>query len=101
MVRSCRDAAYRTAHLASRVFQRMAARRALRYKHQAGTLLDYNAQPLLPYVLSSQGPPLAVADVNGDGRDEVLVGGAAGVPVKLLIQQKGSSCVEPTPGHPW
>src|SRR5437667_10306291 len=91
MVRSCRDAAYRTAHLASRVFQRMAARRALRYKHQAGTLLDYNAQPLLPYVLSSQGPPLAVADVNGDGLDDVFGGGAGGGPGWAFSQQKAGS----------
>ena len=79
----------------------MAARRALRYKHQAGTLLDYNAQPLLPYVLSSQGPPLAVADVNGDGLDDVFVGGAAGVPGKVFIQQKDGSFVESTQGQPW
>jgi len=101
MGRSCRDNASRISHLASRVFQRMAARRALRYKHQAGTLLDYNAQPLLPYVLSSQGPPLAVADVNGDGLDDVFVGGAAGVPGKVFIQQKDGSFVESTQGQPW
>src|SRR5256885_14511606 len=93
--------ASRISHLASRVFQPMAARRALKYKHQAGTLLDYNAQPLLPYLLSSQGPPLAVADVNGDGLDDVFIGGAAGVPGKLFIQQKDGSFVESTQGQPW
>src|SRR5213083_221327 len=101
MGRSCRDNASRISHLASRVFHPMAARRALRYKQQAGTLLDYNAQPLLPYVLSSQGPPLAVADVNGDGLDDVFVGGAAGVPGKVFIQQKDGSFVESTQGQPW
>jgi len=42
---SCRDNASRISHLASRVFQPMPARRALKYKHQTGTLLDYNANP--------------------------------------------------------
>ena len=101
MGRSCRDNASRISHLASRIFQPMAARRALKYKHQTGTLLDYNAQPLLPYLLSSQGPPLAVADVNGDGLDDVFIGGAAGVPGKLFIQQKDGSFVESTQGQPW
>src|SRR5213080_51950 len=91
----------RISHLASRVFQRMAARRALRYKHQAGTLLDYNAQPLLPYVVSRQGPPVAVADVNGDGLDDVFIGGAAGIQCTLFIQRKDGSFVESTQGQAW
>src|SRR5205809_45314 len=35
---------------ASRIFELVDARRALKYKHQTGTLPDYNAQPLLPYL---------------------------------------------------
>ncbi|OLE58331.1 MAG: hypothetical protein AUG74_17190 [Bacteroidetes bacterium 13_1_20CM_4_60_6] len=82
----------------SRVFQPV---RAIRYKHQAGSFVDYTVQPLLPYMLSSQGPPLAVGDVNGDGLDDVFIGGAAGVPGKLFIQRKDGSFVESTHGQPW
>jgi len=52
-------------------------------------------------MVSRQGPPLAVADVNGDGLDDVFIGGAAGVPGKLFIQQKDGSFVESTRGQPW
>src|SRR5438093_7072641 len=101
MGRSCRDNASRISHLASRVFHPMAARRALRYKQQAGTLLDYNAQPLLPYMLSSHGPPLAVGDVDGDGLDDLFIGGGAGIPGRLFLQRKDGSFVESIEGQPW
>jgi len=58
-------------------------------------------QPLLPYELSKHGPPLAVADVNGDGLDDVFIGGGAGVAGKLLMQQKDGSFVESVAGQPW
>src|SRR5437773_10015379 len=100
MGRSCRDNASRISHLASRIFQPMAAHWALKYKHQTRTSSDYNVQPLLPYEVSRQGPAVAVADVNGDGLDDVFIGGAAGVPGKLVIQQKDGSFVESPPGQP-
>ena len=74
---------------------------AIKYKHQASSFVDYDVQPLLPYMPSSQGPPLAVGDVNGDRLDDVFIGGAGGVPGKLFIQRKDGSFVESTRGQPW
>jgi len=62
---------------------------------------DYEVQPLLPYEPSRQGPPIAVADVNGDGLDDVFVGGTANVPGKLFLQRKDGSFVESALGQPW
>ena len=73
----------------------------LKYKQAAATQIDFSVQPLLPYMPSSHGPPLAVGDVNGDGLDDVFVGGAAGVPGKLFIQRKDGSFVGSTQGQPW
>jgi hypothetical protein len=75
--------------------------RGLKYKQAATTQVDYGVQPLLPYNVSSHGPALAVGDVNGDGLDDVFIGGAAGVAGKLFIQQKDGSFLESTQGQPW
>ena len=58
----------------------------LTYRHSAGTLVDYSVQPLLPYMVSRQGPPLAVGDVTDDGLEDVFVGGGGGVAGRLFIQ---------------
>ncbi|PWU02117.1 MAG: RNA-binding protein [Bacteroidetes bacterium] len=55
---------------------------------QEHDFLDFNIQRLIPHKLSEYGPGLAVADINGDGLDDVAMGGAFGYSTKFLIQQK-------------
>ena len=86
---------------ADRLFQPLEASQSLAYKHQAETGVDYGTQPLLPYMLSRQGPAMAVADVNGDGLDDVFLGGAAGVAGQLFLQQKDGRFIPSTDGQPW
>src|SRR5256886_16650267 len=71
------------------------------YRPGPPTPADYDVQPLLPYELPAQGPPVAVADVNGDGLDDVFIGGSAGVPGKLFLQHKDGRVVESVSGQPW
>ena len=54
--------------------------------HRERAFDDYAMQPLLPYQLSQLGPGLACADVDGNGLDDVYVGGAAGSPGLLYRQ---------------
>ena len=73
----------------------------LAYLHHVPSQVDYAVQPLLPYMLSRQGPPMATADVNGDGLEDVFIGGGGGVPGKLLLQQKDGQFTDANAGQPW
>ncbi len=56
--------------------------------HKENNYIDFDNERLTPKMLSTEGPKLAVADVNGDGLQDFFMGGAANDTAKLFIQQK-------------
>ena len=54
-------------------------------QHREKKFDDFVRQPLLPNKQSQYGSGVAVADVNGDGHDDVFQGGAAGDFAKLVL----------------
>lgn len=50
---------------------------------------DFKREPLLPHQFSKEGPALATADLNGDGKTDVFVGGAA-VQVGAIYLNQGN-----------
>ncbi|UFH53913.1 VCBS repeat-containing protein [Spirosoma sp. KNUC1025] len=63
----------------------------LTFLHQEAPLNDFERTPLLPQVYAKNGPALAVADVDGNGLDDVFVGADAGQTRSVFLQS--------TPGH--
>jgi len=59
----------------------------LPFVHHENDYVDFEREPLMPKMLSTEGPLMAVADVNGDGLDDIFIGGARGQASAILIQQ--------------
>jgi enediyne biosynthesis protein E4 len=67
-------------------YKNMADSFGISFIHREDEFGDLNVNALLPHSFATQGPAVAVADVNGDGTDDFYIGGAAGQSGELYIQ---------------
>ena len=63
----------------------------LEYKHVENSFDDFKRESLLPHKMSNEGPALSVGDINGDGLEDVFVGGAIGQASALFKQNSDGS----------
>ena len=65
----------------------------LDFSHQENDFVDFDREPLMPKMVSREGPFVTVGDVNGDGLDDFFIGGAKGQPSALYVQRPNGTFV--------
>ena len=63
-------------------------------KHQEDDYIDFYAEHNLPKMLSREGPKAAVADIDGNGLEDICIGGTTGHPAQVYIQTAGGSFIK-------
>jgi enediyne biosynthesis protein E4 len=60
----------------------------LSYKHEENPFVEFNREPLIPHMISTEGPALAIADINHDGLDDVFIGSSKTSKPVVFVQQR-------------
>ncbi|HCT22692.1 MAG TPA: hypothetical protein DIW54_04905, partial [Chitinophagaceae bacterium] len=56
------------------------------YRHEENIFNEFNREPLMPAMVSTEGPAIAVADINHDGLEDVFAGASKGFPAAVYLQ---------------
>jgi len=67
---------------------------SISYRHSSRSIRDFDRQPLLLSEFSHSGPCMVKGDLNGDMFEDVFIGGEAGRPGKIFLQQASGQFLE-------
>jgi hypothetical protein len=56
------------------------------YRHEENIFNEFNREPLMPAMVSAEGPALAVADINHDGLEDIFAGASKGFSAAVYLQ---------------
>ena len=88
---------FETAREESSAFAKAESNFGLDFKHTENSFNDFIKEVLLPYKQSTLGPFISKGDLNGDGLEDMHIGGAAGQAGVLFIQKGGGFIKEEAP----
>ncbi len=82
---------YSMFHKSKPMFQNSTASLAIPFKHRENKFIEFNREALMPHMVSAEGPEAVVADVNGDGLEDIFIGGAKWQMPGLFLQTASGS----------
>lgn len=75
-----------TADTAYRHVVDITGKTGIRFLHSENAFPEFDREPLIPHMMSTEGPALAVADIDHNGLEDVFIGGAKGKKRGLFLQ---------------
>lgn len=78
----------------TRRMQDITSQTNLYYKHVENAFPEFDREALLPHMISTEGPALAVADINHDGLEDVFIGASRDKKNGLFIQQANGKFIK-------
>jgi hypothetical protein len=79
---------------AKALFKEITKATGINYSHKEEDFVDFNIQKLLPHKFSEYSPGLAVGDVDGNGLDDIIIGGNAISHAQVFLQQPGNKFIQ-------
>jgi hypothetical protein len=76
------------------LFTEVTAALGIKYVHTQNDFIDFNNQKLLPHKFSEYAPAMAAGDIDGDGLEDLILGGSINNSAQILLQQKNGSFVQ-------
>jgi hypothetical protein len=77
-----------------KTFTDITSEAGITFVHRENSFNEFDRDPLIPHMISREGPALAVADINHDGLEDAFIGGAKGSRRGLFIQTKEGTFVQ-------
>ncbi len=83
--------AYSSSNKTKDYFSNITDQSKITFRHVEDEFIDFDNERLIPHYRSTLGPPIAVADVNGDGLEDFFVGNAALQTGEVWLQNNDGS----------